>query len=169
VPFPLQTSGAFKILERKASTPPTSLVAPPAKKSSVLKKKSVKTHPRVVRALKLVDEEDVEAKQPVEASPRTTSQVLAPVKELEVQVIEVSLVKNRKLKKATEPTAPVIETATSVVKVVNMAGFLVARKKQVPPPSVPHMVDVEAFLANEPVLAILMNVVKPVEEPLRAP
>jgi hypothetical protein len=32
----------------------------------------------------------------------------------------------------------------------------------------PHMADVEAFLANKPVLVVLVNVVKSVEEPLRA-
>jgi hypothetical protein len=101
-----------------------------------------------------------------------------------VQVIEAPLVKKRKLRKmadpsvpATKPAAPVnepsakvIKTASLVAKVVNVAGLLVARRKQALPPTVPRMVDVEAFLVNEPVLVEPVNVVKPVAEgPLRAP
>jgi hypothetical protein len=95
-------------------------------------------------------------------------------------VIEAPLVKKRKLRKMVDPTVPVtepatlviepsakvIETAAPAVKVTNVAGFLVAWRKQAPPPSVPRMANIEAFLANEPVLAIPMNMVELSEEPL---
>jgi hypothetical protein len=84
--------------------------------------------------------------------------------ESDVQVIKAPLVRKRKLKKGIEPVASdiehaakVIETAASTVKVANVAGFLVAQRKQTPPPFVPRMADVEAFLANEPVMAVLVN------------
>jgi hypothetical protein len=51
---------------------------------------------------------------------------------------------------------------------MNVASFLVARRKQIPPPSVPRMADVEAFLANEPVEAVLVNVAElNLEEPIQ--
>ena len=51
-----------------------------------------------------------------------------------------------------------------------MANFLANRKRQMPPPSVPRMDAVEAFLANEPVEAISLTVAGPaLEEPIRAP
>jgi hypothetical protein len=126
----------------------------------------------------------LEAEKPTEATSRPTTQVLAPTEESDVEVIEAPLAKKRKLKKVAEPVAPIIEQATPVVeqaalmveptalgvKVVNVAGFLAAQRKQMPSPSVPRMADVEAFLANEPVLAVLMNGVELiVEEPLQAP
>jgi hypothetical protein len=88
-------------------------------------------------------------------------------------VIEAPLVKKRKLKKVVEPLAPVAESAASVietaapaVKIVNVADFLAARRKQAPPPSVLRMADVEAFLANEPVMAVPVNVLEPSTEEL---
>jgi hypothetical protein len=97
-------------------------------------------------------------------------------------VIEALLVKKRKLKRVAEPTPPVVEVAVPVnelasptveptspiVKTTNVAGFLVARKKQALPPSTPRVKDVAAFLANEPVLVVPVNVVGLAEEPLRA-
>jgi hypothetical protein len=81
-------------------------------------------------------------------------------------VIEAPLVKKRKLKKWAEPTVPVvvaaiplIEIVAPTVKKINVAGFLVARRSQVPPPSMPRVEEVAVFLANEPVLAVLVNVV----------
>jgi hypothetical protein len=60
-----------------------------------------------------------------------------------VEVIEAPLMKKRKLKRAAEPTAPmvepaapVIELATPAVKATNVAGFLATRRKQTPSPSV---------------------------------
>jgi hypothetical protein len=135
-PIPLQAGRAFKIYEPEAPVPFVLLAKPPKKKSLVLKKKPVEAHPRVARTLKPVDKEDAEVEQYVEAALRTTPQAPALVEESEVEVIEVPLVKKRKLKKATElaalviePTAQVIETATLVVKAVNVAGFLVAWRK----------------------------------------
>jgi hypothetical protein len=166
VAFPLQTGGAFKIYEPKAPVPPESPTAPLAKKSPILTKKLVEFPSRVARAFKLVDEEeDLEIEQPAEAILGPTPQVSTPAEESEVEVIEVPFVKKRKLKKVVEPAAPVVEPVAPVVKLVavvveamNVASFLVARRKQIPPPSVPCMADVEAFLANEPVEAVLVNV-----------
>jgi hypothetical protein len=99
-------------------------------------------------------------------------------------VIEAPLVKKRKLKKVVEPTslvvnpialvvepaAPVVELAAQGVKAVNVAGFLAARRRTTPLPSMPRMADVEAFLANEPILVVPVKVIELVaEKPLHAP
>jgi hypothetical protein len=56
-----------------------------------------------------------------------------------------------------------------VVKAVNVASFLATQRKQIPPPSVLHMADVEAFLPNEPIEAIPVNAVESIaEEPMQA-
>jgi hypothetical protein len=48
-------------------------VVPPAKKSPVVERKKVEVPPKVVRALKLVDEEDEsEAEKPTKAAPEPT-------------------------------------------------------------------------------------------------
>jgi hypothetical protein len=185
VVYPIMTSGAFKIHEWKAPTPPASLVVLPTKKSpAVERKKKVEVPPRVARVLKLADEEESEAEMPIGSIAEPTPLVLVPTKKSDVQVIKAPLAKRRKLKKAaepaarvTEPVAPVIEpvarvikTAASTVKAMNVTGFLVVQRKQAPPPSVPRMADVEAFLANEPVLAVPVKVLEPVaKEPLQAP
>jgi hypothetical protein len=141
-----------------------------------LEKKKVEVPPQVARVLKLADEEDeLEVEKPTRAVAKPTTRVLAPAEE-SIEVIEAPLVKKRKLKKATEPSAPsvesaapVIETAAPIVKTVNVADFLVARRKQAPPPSVSCIADVEAFLSNEPVMAVPVNVLEPaVEELIRA-
>jgi hypothetical protein len=63
------TGGAFKIYERKAPIPPPSPAVPLAKKSPTMeRKKKVEVPPRVVRALKLVDEEESGAEMLVEAA-----------------------------------------------------------------------------------------------------
>jgi hypothetical protein len=146
--------------------------------------KKVEVPSRVARALKLADEEELEAEMPVKAVVEPTPLVPVPAEESDVQVIKAPLVKKRKLNKAVEPTVRVtepsasvikpatrvIETATPMAKAVNMVGFLAARRKQAPPPSVPRMADVEAFLANEPVLAVLVKVLEmAAEKPLQAP
>jgi hypothetical protein len=132
VAFPLQTGRTFKISEPKASAPLASPVAPSAKKSSILKKKSLELPSRVARALKLVDEEDLDVEQHAEAALRPVPQV----EESEVEVIEAPLVRKRKLKKVEEPAVPVIEPAAlvvepaaSVVEAVNVANFLATRRK----------------------------------------
>jgi hypothetical protein len=67
------TGGAFKIHERKAPIPPASPAVPLAKKSpTVERKKKVEVPPRVVRALKLADEEESGAKMPFEAAVKPT-------------------------------------------------------------------------------------------------
>jgi hypothetical protein len=130
----------------------------------------------VARALKLADKEELEIKKPAEAVPEPTPLVVVPTEESDVQVIEAPLVKKRRLKKGAEPTipatkpaAPVVEPFVPAVKTTGVAGFLAARRHQAPPPSVLKVEDVAAFLANEPVLAIPVNVIGQVEEPLRAP
>ena len=76
-------------------------------------------------------------------------------------MIKVPLVKKRTLKKAVDVAALKVVLATAV----NVAN----RRKQVPPPFVPQMADVEAFFANEPVEAIPVNVVEPAaKEPIQA-
>jgi hypothetical protein len=107
-------------------------VAPPTKKSLVLERKKVEVPPKVVRALKMADEEDeLKAEKPVKAIPEPTPLVNVPIKELDAQAIKAPLVKKRKLKMRAEPTAPVveptapmIETTAPAVKTTNVAGFL---------------------------------------------
>ena len=134
-----------------------------------VKKKPVEALLRVARVLRLVDDEDdLEAGQHAEATLVQVPKVLTltPVKELEVEVIEAPLVKRRTLKKVVDVATSEAESAA----MVNMANFLVARRKKVPPPSVSVVAEVETFLANEPLEAILVNMVEPVvEEPIQAP
>ena len=74
--------------------------------------------------------------------------------------------RKRTLRKAAEATTPDVEP----VATMNVANFLAARRKQIPPLTVLPMADVEVFLANEPMEAIPVKVVKPiVEEPIQAP
>jgi hypothetical protein len=80
------------------------------------------------------------------------------------------LLKKRKLKKVREPKVSMVEPTAPVVEAANMAGFLAARWKKAALPSVPRLAEVEAFIANELVLAIPVNAAKPIKkEPLRAP
>jgi hypothetical protein len=134
------------------------------KRSLVEKKKPVEAPPRAAKVLKLVDEEeDSWAKQPAEVAPGPVLQVSAPVEESEVEVIEAPLVRKRKMTKMAGAAAPNVEA-------MNVASFLAAMRKQIPLPSLPRVADVEAFLANELVEAILVNAVELVlEEPLQVP
>jgi hypothetical protein len=91
-------------------------------------------------------------------------------------VIEAPLIKRKKLKRASEPTPLKVEPAVLVTEnvapaanVVKVASFLVARRSQAPPPSVPRVEEVAAFLANEPIPAVPVNVAGLVDEPLVAP
>jgi hypothetical protein len=121
------------------------------KKTSSLEKRPADTPPHVARVLKLIDEsEDLEAQQPLETAPGPIPTVPTPGEELDVEVVEASLVKKRKLTKAVEVAAPEVETK-------NVASFLATQRKQMPKPSVPCMVDIEAFLANEPFEASPVN------------
>jgi hypothetical protein len=82
----------------------------------VVERKKVEVPPKVVRALKLVDEEDEsEAEKPTKAAPQTNPLAKIPAEKSNVQVIEAPLVKKRKLKRGTEPTALVVEPATPFV------------------------------------------------------
>ena len=159
-PFPLQTGGAFKIRDREPALP-----APKAPQP-VLGVKSPTEAPRVARVLRLVDdEEDVEAEHPAEVASVPARKAPTPREESKVKVIEAPLPKKIMLRKIADVAVPPAAPAA-----VNMANFLANRKRQVPPPSVPRMDAVEAFLANEPMEAISVTVAPPaVEEPIRAP
>jgi hypothetical protein len=97
VVYPIQTGGDFKIREPRAPTKPVLPIAPLTKKSQVVERKKVKVPPKVVRALKLADEES-DVQKPVEATPKQTYLAKVHAKESDVQVIEAPLVKKRKLK-----------------------------------------------------------------------
>jgi hypothetical protein len=78
-------------------------------------------------------------------------------------VIEASLMRKKKLTKMA--TAVALEA-----KVVNVASFLSTKRNQIPSPYVLCVADVEAFMAIEPIEAVLMNAVESVlEESLQAP
>jgi hypothetical protein len=196
--YPVQTGGTFKIREPRPPSPPVLPIAPPIKKSPLVEGTRTEAHPRVARALKLADEESgvekpiegtpeqtprVEAstkeqgvKEPHKGTPKRTAQDKVPTEESDVQVVEAHLIKRKKLKRGSKPTAPevepaapAVETVAPAVKVPNVAGFLAARRSQAPPPSVPRVEEVVAFLANEPIPAVPVNAVELVEEPLVAP
>jgi hypothetical protein len=96
--YPIRTGGDFKIREPRAPTPLVLPIAPPSKKSPVVEKKKVEVPPKVVRALRLANEEESDAERPVKATPEQTPLVEAPTEESNVQVIEAPLIKKRKLK-----------------------------------------------------------------------
>jgi hypothetical protein len=83
--YPIQIGGVFKIRESRPPTPPILPIASPAKKSPLVEKKNIEAHPKVVRALKLADEEDSEVKKPVEATPKQTPHTKVPAKEPNVE------------------------------------------------------------------------------------
>jgi hypothetical protein len=194
----IQTGGDFKIREPRHPSPPVFLIALPIKKSPLTEETKTEAHPKVVRALKLADEESetekpVEAapsptpcteapadmqgmKEPYEGTPKETAPDRVPVEESKVEVIEAPLIKRRKLKRASEPTplkveptVPVAENVALTANVVKVAGFLAASKSQAPPPSVPRVEEVIAFLANETIPAVPVNAAGLVDEPLVAP
>ena len=121
----------------------------------------------MARVLKLVDDEDdVEAGQLAEATSVLVPKALTLREGSKVEVIEAPLMRKGTLKKVVDAAAPRAMLAT----MVNMANFLANWRRQVPPPSVPRMDTIEAFLANEPVEAIPVTVVgAAVEEPIQAP
>jgi hypothetical protein len=89
------------------------------------------------------EDEELEAQQPLEATPRLVLTSPTPGEESKIEVIEAPLVKKRKLVKRVEVAALVAETK-------NVANFLAARRKQAPKPSVAPLVSIKAFLANDP-------------------
>ena len=138
--------------------------------SSNLKKREkrpTEAPPRVARVLKLVDDEDdLEAREATEVVSVPVQKTPTLEEDSEVKVIEVPLVRKMTLKKAADAVA--LEDAPAAV--VSMANFLTNRRKQIPHPSVLLMAAIEAFLANEPVEAVSMNVIEPVaEEPIQVP
>jgi hypothetical protein len=70
--YPIRTGGDFKIQKPRPLTPPVLPIASPAKKSPLVEKKNTEDHPKVVRALKLADEEESEVEKPNEATPERT-------------------------------------------------------------------------------------------------
>jgi hypothetical protein len=168
VKYPIMTSGDFKIREPKVPTPPPLPIAPPVKKDS-LREKAEKPS-KMARVLKLLDEEEsLEVGGAVKDQPQPTPQIQVAVEE-SVEVIEAPLGKKRKLTKVAGIEVPVVGTAAPVVEVVDVAGFLASRRKKVILPSVPPLAEVEKFITNEPVLAVLVAVAQVVEEgPLRVP
>ena len=82
-------------------------------------------------------------------------------KESNVEKIEAHLVRKRKLVKG-------VDDATPEAKAKSVSNFLAAQRKQAPKPSVPSVVNVKAFLANELIEVSPVNVTRPVlEEPLQ--
>jgi hypothetical protein len=161
-PFPLQTGGVFKIHDKDLA-PLALAVIQPVKRE----KKPTEAPPRVARVLKLVDDkDDLEVGEPAEVISVPVQKAPTLEEESKVKVIKAHLARKRILKKATDVAIP--EAALAVA--VNMANFLANRRKQIPPPSGASMAAIEAFLANEPVKAVPVNVVEPVaEEPIQAP
>ena len=81
-------------------------------------------------------------------------------------MIKAPLMRKRTLKKVVDAATLGAVPATAVT----MANFLPNRRRQGPPPFVPRMDAVEAFLANEPVEAIPVIIAgSAVEEPIQAP
>jgi hypothetical protein len=88
-------------------------------------------------------------KEPHEGAHKETAQDRVPAEESDVEVVEAPLLKRKKLKRASEPTALKVEpaalaaeTAAPAVNVTKVVGFLAARRSQVPPPSVPRVEEV---------------------------
>ena len=77
----------------------------------------------IFSGLTLVDEEeDLEARQPTKA---TSVPVLVPIKDSELEVVEVPLLRKRTLKKVADVAASEVEPVT----VVNVANFLATQRK----------------------------------------
>jgi hypothetical protein len=164
--YPIMTGGDFKIREPKVSTPPSLPVNPPTKRGPLVEK-PVKP-PKAARVLKLQDEEESPeaggpAKNLLDPTRRTHSAA-----EESVKVVEAPLVKKRRLTKAAGKDVPAAGSGPKVDEVAGVARFLASRRKKAVLPSIPPMVEVEKFIANEPVLAVPVAVAKVADEkPLR--
>jgi hypothetical protein len=168
VVYPIMTGRNFKIREPKVPTPPSLPINPPAKKGLLVEKPE--KPPKVARVLKLLDEEESpEAGGPakdLQGSARKTHSAT----EESVEVVEAPLLKRRRLTKAAGADVPAAGTGPKVNEVADVSGFLASRRKKAAAHSVPPLVEVEKFIANEPVLAVPVVVAKVAEEePLRAP
>jgi hypothetical protein len=168
VVYPIMTGGDFKIREPKVPTPPSLPINPPAKKGLLVDKPE--KSPRVVRALRLLDEEESpEAGGPAKDLLGSARKTYSTAEE-SVEAVEAPLVKRRKLTKAAGEDVPVAGSAPLVDEVAEVAGFLASRRRKAVPHSVPPLVEVEKFVANEPVLVVPVAVAKVAdEEPLRVP
>jgi hypothetical protein len=166
--YPIMNGGDFKIREPKVPTPPSLPVNPPAKRG-LLEEKPEKP-PKVARVLRLLDEEESpEAGGPAKDLPGPAHKTHSASEE-SVEVVEAPLVRKRRLAKAAGPDVPAAGTGPLVDEVADITGFLASRRKKAVPPSVPPLVEVEKFIANEPVLAVPIAVAKVAEEePLRVP
>jgi hypothetical protein len=167
VSYPIRIGGQFKIREPKPLTPPRLPIAAPLKKPQV---ENAKKPPKVVRVLKLQDEEETpEAGGLVEVCPEPGPRNHDTVEE-SMEVLEAPAIKKRKLSKAAKLEVPTTEPVASVIGAVGVARFLASRRKKVELPLVPRLAEVEAFIANEPVLTVPVAVAKLIgEENLRAP
>jgi hypothetical protein len=166
--YPIMTGGAFKIREPKVPTPPSLPINPPVKKDLLVEKPE--KPPKVVRALKLLDEEkSPEAGGPTKDLPGSTHKTHSAAEE-SVEVVEAPLVKKRRLTKATGTDVPAAGTGPQVDEAADVARFLASRRKKAVPLSILPLGEVEKFIANEPVLAVPVAVAKVAEEePLRVP
>jgi hypothetical protein len=166
--YPIMTGRDFKIREPKVSTPPSLPVNPPTKRG-LLEEKPEKP-PKVARVLKLLDEEESpEAGGPAKDLPGSARKTHSAAEE-SVEVVEAPLVKKRRLTKAVGTDVPAAETGPPIDEVADVAGFLASQRKKAMPSLVPPIVEVEKFIANEPILAVPVAVAKvPEEEPLRVP
>jgi hypothetical protein len=110
-----------------------------------------------------------EASGVIKDTPPPTPRIHVAIEEL-VEVIKTPPVKRRKLTKVGGTEVPVALTGPQVDEAVDVAKFLASwRKKVVLPPVLP-LVEVEKFIANEPVLAVPVVVAKVADkEPLRVP
>jgi hypothetical protein len=164
--YPIMTGENFKIREPKVPTPPSLPINPPAEKGLLMDKPE--KPPRVARALKLLDEEESPEVGGLAKDLPGSAQKTHSAAEESVEVVEAPLVKRRKLTKAAGEDVPAAGCAPLVDEVADVAGFLASRRKKVVAPSVPPLVEVEKFMANEPILAVPVAVAKATdEEPLR--
>jgi hypothetical protein len=168
VVYPIMTGGDFKIREPKVPTPLSLPINPPAKKG-LLEEKPEKP-PKVSRVLKLLDEEESsEEGGPAKDLPGSARKTHSLAEE-SVEVVEVPLVKKRKLTKAAGMDVPAAGTGSPVDEVADIVRFLASRRKKAVPPLVSPLVEVEKFITNKPVLAVPVAVAKVAEEePLRVP
>jgi hypothetical protein len=76
--YPIQTGGDFKIKEPRRPSPPVLPIAPPIRKSPLIEGTKTEVHLKVVRVLRLADEEESKVEKPVEATPVPTPRTEAP-------------------------------------------------------------------------------------------
>jgi hypothetical protein len=66
--FPVQTGENFKIREPRLPSPLVLPIAPPIKKSPLVEGRRTEVHPKVVRALRLAEEEELKVEKPIKAT-----------------------------------------------------------------------------------------------------